>query len=158
MAEVIRRASIGDAPALAQLRWDFRTEVEPPKEDQAAFVARCTQWMQRNLQNDSWRCMIVERHAEIVAAGWLHFIEKLPNPTAQEAEQHGYITSLFVRPSARGGTGTALLRALIAEAKSTGVDSLFLWPTQRSRGLYERHGFVGLNSSDNIGSVMELRD
>jgi N-acetylglutamate synthase-like GNAT family acetyltransferase len=40
------------------------------------------------------------------------------------------------------GVGSALLATCIAEAKAQGVDALFLWPTDRSRTLYQRYGFA----------------
>lgn len=73
---------------------------------------------------------------------WLHRLEKLPNPVA-EPEGHGYITSFFVKPEARGaGVGTTLLQAVLNACESRGFDSVILWPTPRSRPLYERHGFA----------------
>ena len=67
--------------------------------------------------------------------------EKLPNPT-DEPERHAYLTSLYVRPHARDqGLGSLLLAAALAECAARECDSVFLWPTPRSRSLYLRHGF-----------------
>jgi GNAT superfamily N-acetyltransferase len=140
----IRRAVPGDARALARLRYEFRSEIAPPVEPEARFVARCARWMAARLRRrGAWRCWVVEDAAgEPVGAGWLQVIEKLPNPVA-ETERHGYITNLYLRPSHRGqGIGHRLLEALLAECHRETVDAVILWPTPRSRSLYERHGFA----------------
>lgn len=53
------------------------------------------------------------------------------------------MTSLFVEPEARGrGVGAALLEAALRECEARRVDAVILWPTERSRRLYARHGFA----------------
>jgi len=66
---------------------------------------------------------------------------KIPNPTA-ELERHAYISNVYVTPGSRGGIGGRLLGAALDAAKSERVDSIVLWPTDRSRSLYMRYGFV----------------
>ena len=78
-----------------------------------------------------------------VVAGqlWLQPIEKIPNPVA-EPERHAYISNFFLRPALRGqGAGSALFATAMAWSRANGVDAVILWPTPRSRPLYERHGF-----------------
>jgi len=78
----------------------------------------------------------------IVGNIWLQIVEKLPNPNV-ERERHGYVTNFFVRPEYRNtGAGSRLLDALLGECRGLEIDSVFLWPSDRSRPLYERHGFV----------------
>jgi len=60
-----------------------------------------------------------------------------------ELERHAYITNVYVRPESRGvGTGEALLEAALAFCREQQVDSVVLWPTERSQPLYARHGFA----------------
>lgn len=94
-------------------------------------------------RRSAWRCWVVEDPGgEPAGAGWLQIVEKLPNPVA-EPERHGYITNLYVRSAHRGrGIGSRLLEALLAECHRETVDAVILWPTPRSRTLYERHGFA----------------
>jgi GNAT superfamily N-acetyltransferase len=138
----VRGAVIADAPALARLRYEFRAALDPTPEAEAAFVARCTRWMAARLEGGTWRCWVAEdTPGVIVGTVWLHLIEKLPNPVL-EPEQHGYVSSLYVRPAARGtGLGSTLLRACIDDCVRGQVDAILLWPTPASRSLYERHGF-----------------
>ena len=140
---MIRRATTVDAEPLARMRLAFRSEAGALEEDAAAFLSRCAAWMARRLgEESSWRAWVAVVGDTIVATIWLQLIEKLPNPVG-EAELHGYVSSLFVAPESRDqGLGTALLREALADCDRLGVDAVVLWPTPRSRPLYERHGFA----------------
>jgi GNAT superfamily N-acetyltransferase len=138
----VRRATQSDANALARLRLEFRGPRAPNNESETAFLARCETWMCERLGAGSiWRVWVLERNNVVIGAVWLQVVEKLPNPTA-ESEVHAYVSNFYVRPEHRNtGAGSALLRAVLDEAEQLGVDSIFLWPSARSRPLYERHGF-----------------
>jgi GNAT superfamily N-acetyltransferase len=140
---VVRRGQPADAEILARLRYEFRAALDPAAETPPAFVERCARWMRRQLEPESpWYCWIAEQGAETVGTIWLELIEKLPNPVS-ERERHAYITNLYVRPAHRGGgAGTLLLRQALAECDARGVDAVLLWPTPRSRSLYQRLGFA----------------
>lgn len=139
----IRPAGPGDAGALARLRYAFRAELGQASEPLEAFLARAVPWMAGRLEPGSrWRAWLAEAE-DGAAAGcvWLQFIEKVPNP-GDEEELHGYVTSMYVVPAARGaGIGAALLEAALGACRGAGVDSVILWPTSRSQPLYARFGF-----------------
>jgi ribosomal protein S18 acetylase RimI-like enzyme len=128
---------------LAQLRYAFRAELDPPIEDQDGFVERCTTWMTERLgSGGSWLCWVALLNDTMVGTVWLQQVEKLPNPAGHPGF-HGYVSSVYVAPEVRNsGIGSALLRACLVEADSRGLDAVFLWPSARSRALYERHGFA----------------
>ncbi len=147
----IRRATSTDAGAMAELRWEFRAERQPPTETHDAFIRRCGTWMRRELATPTaWQAWVAVTNRVIVGQVWLHTIAKIPNPIA-EAERHAYLSNLYVQPSDRGGTGTRLLDAAIAAARADGVDRVVLWPSRRSVTLYLRQGFT------HGGEVMELK-
>jgi GNAT superfamily N-acetyltransferase len=143
----VRRATATDAIILATLRFEFRSAIGEAIESPEEFVARCEGWMRDRLSdNDFWFAWIAETLDEdgplAIGAAWLQLIEKVPNPVI-EKEAHAYVTNLFVLESERGrGAGSMLLEAAIAECKSWDDDTITLWPTPRSRTLYERHGFA----------------
>ena len=138
----IRRATPADAARLARLRYEFRTSLRPPAESMESFVPRCTAWMQDRLSSSSWLCWVAESAGAIVGHVWLGIIEKIPNP-GPENELHGYITNAYVQDGLRNqGIGARLLDAALSYCKAYGVDSVILWPTERSRSLYERYGFT----------------
>jgi GNAT superfamily N-acetyltransferase len=138
----VRLAIPSDALALARLRYEFRASRRPLVEEESAFVARCTSRMERVIADDEhWRAWVLDHAGTLVGNVWLQLIDKLPNPGA-ELERHGYLTSFYVRAALRGaGLGSRLLDALVAACGELGVDTVFLWPTDRSRPLYERRGF-----------------
>ena len=136
-------ATHGDAPTLARLRYDFRASQDPVAEPEADFLARCTSWMAARLvPGSAWRCWVAEDAGRLIGTLWLQLLEKLPNPVA-EAELHGYITSVYVDRSRRGaGLGSRLLDTCLRICVAEGLDAVILWPSTRSRRLYERHGFA----------------
>jgi len=84
----------------------------------------------------------MEEADRLVGVVWLQLIEKVPNPGA-EAEKHGYISNFYFEPSRRGaGLGSRLMDACLRFCEEEAVDAVILWPTPRSRRLYERHGFA----------------
>jgi GNAT superfamily N-acetyltransferase len=138
----IRRGQPADAIALAQLRYEFRAGLDRATEPARSFAPRCADWMRRQLGSGTpWLCWVAQHREQVIGTVWLELIEKLPNPVG-ETERHGYITNLYVRAEHRGaGTGTRLLRAALSECDAQRVDAVLLWPTPRSRSLYEREGF-----------------
>jgi len=150
-ALTIRRATAADAPALARLRYVFRADLGAPNESEEAFVARCAGWMAARLEGDqAWRCWVAEDAEAIVGTVWVHRFEKMPNPV-DEPEHHAYITNLYVHPDRRGGIGSRLLEAALSWCREAGVDAVLLWPSEKSRSLYERYGFAVRDD------VLELR-
>jgi GNAT superfamily N-acetyltransferase len=138
----IRLANCSDARALTNLRYSFRSTSDKDVEAETTFLSRCTAWMSERLQQNNWRCWVVEKDNSIFGALWLQLIEKIPNPTS-EPEFHAYITNVFVEESARGaGLGSRLLAEALAFCKQQSVHAVILWPTEKSRTLYERHGFA----------------
>jgi ribosomal protein S18 acetylase RimI-like enzyme len=147
----IRAAVVADAHTLADLRWEFRDAQNPAIEPRTAFVARCAVWMRRELQDGgAWRAWVAVDDDVIVGQVWLQIVPKIPNPVA-EREQLAYLSNLYVKPSARGGTGRRLLEIALDVCRTNMVDRVVLWPSPRSVTLYLRHGF----SKD--GDVMELK-
>jgi ribosomal protein S18 acetylase RimI-like enzyme len=146
----IRPASPDDADAMAELRWEFRAPRAAQTESPDAFKARCGQWMRGELASGRWSAWVAVDGSRIVGQLWMYLLPKIPNPTA-EPERHAYISNVYVTPGSRGGVGDQLLDAALAGAKAARVDSVVLWPTERSRTLYVRHGF----RSD--GAVLTLK-
>ena len=146
----IRIADANDAEELAELRWEFRAGREPASEPHDAFVKRCAAWMRHELKSAAaWQAWAAQRDGKIVGQVWLRTLPKIPNPVA-ERDRHAYLSNLYVQPSARGGTGTALLESAIAWARARDIDRVVLWPSRPSVTLYARQGFT------HAGDVMEL--
>jgi GNAT superfamily N-acetyltransferase len=143
-AEVlVRVATEFDAKLLAEFRHELRSSFQQVLEEQVAFVERCTLWMQERLRSGgAWNCWIAEHQKRPVGAVWVQLIEKIPNPVA-EAEYYAYLTNFYVREQYRGkGIGSMLLSEALAWSKDKNAETVLLWPTERSKALYERHGFT----------------
>lgn len=148
--QTIRSAKPYDAHALAQLRYALRASTGRATEPEAEFIGRCSDWMHKHLQTGAWECWVAEVNQQLIGAIWVQLVEKIPNPRA-EAEHHAYITNFYIQPEARGcGIGSQLLRAALNWCRKRDVHAVILWPTERSRSLYERHGFAVR------GDLMEL--
>lgn len=139
----IRQASHPDAVRLAELRFEFRATLGAAREDVASFVTRCAEWMSERLNEGSgWWAWVAEDATGVIGTVWINRIEKMPNPVS-EAESHAYLTNLYVKADARSaGVGTMLMEAALAFCVEKKFDAIMLWPTPRSRSLYERHGFT----------------
>ena len=111
--------------------------------------------MRPRLHGDSrWAVWLAERDDEIVGQIWVQIVEKIPNP-GPESELHAYVSNFFVLPAERNsGAGTQLLHAVVDHCRSLGVDTVFLWPSERSVTLYRRTGF---ERPDDV-LVLELRE
>ncbi|MCL2394769.1 MAG: GNAT family N-acetyltransferase [Acidimicrobiaceae bacterium] len=148
----LRSAGPHDFPLLAAMRYEFRAAMDEPDEARDVFEARMIGWLGEHLgaSPGAWNAWLAVDGEDAIGAVFLQIVDKVPGPVP-EPEQLGYITSLYVRPEHRGaGVGAALLDAALDECRARGVDTIVLWPSARSRSLYERRGFRS------PGLVMEL--
>ena len=138
----IRVATEADAPTLARFRFALRSSASQV-ESEAEFIERCTTWMRERLRGDGrWRCWIAEREQTPLGNVWAQVVEKIPNPAA-ETECYVYLTNFYVRAENRShGIGTQLLSAVLDWSKTKNAHTVILWPRERSKSLYLRHGFT----------------
>ncbi|MFJ5229776.1 GNAT family N-acetyltransferase [Kitasatospora sp. NPDC088391] len=139
---VIRRAGVDDAPALAALRLRFKREDEDgePPVPAAEFLAGCEGWLRSRLAGP-WRVWLAEADGRVCGHVFLQLVEKVPSPYPS-ADTLGYVTNFYVTPERRGrGLGGALLDELNRYARARPLDTLVVWPSDRSTPLYRRHGF-----------------
>ena len=137
----IRVATEADAPALARFRYELRSSAKQMIESDKEFIERCTVWMQERLRGNSWQCWIAECDEGPRGNVWAQMVEKIPNPAA-ETECYVYLTNFYVREDYRGqGIGTRLLSEVLTWSKTKNAHTVILWPRERSKSLYARHGF-----------------
>lgn len=139
----IRVATESDAPVLARFRYELRSSGRETIESEEEFSERCMRWIQPRLHSGaSWRCWIAECEQTPVGNIWSQLVEKIPNPAA-ETECYLYVTNFYVREEYRGeGIGTMLLSEALTWAKTNNAHTAILWPRERSKSLYLRHGFI----------------
>jgi GNAT superfamily N-acetyltransferase len=149
----IRIATSADWNALAEMRYQFRTEVGSPLESKARFVRRCTSWMKKAFGADSraWHCWVIDDGKQLLGHVWVQLIEKMPNPV-NEPEAHAYLTNFYIVPEMRGrGLGRKLLNKALSWCRTKDVDAVILWATDESKSLYRRCGLV------EPADILELR-
>lgn len=143
MAEYkIRIATVEDAAALASLRYRFKAEEDggDTLHEDAHFIAECTEWLKSKI-GSNWVVWIAEAQREIWGHVYLSMAEKVPSPHRPTSEI-GYVTNFYVVPNRRNcGIGSALLDALKGFACERRMDTLIVWPSERSIPLYSRSGF-----------------
>jgi ribosomal protein S18 acetylase RimI-like enzyme len=131
----IRRATPGDAEAVARLLHDFQLEFEEPSPGLEALAERYAELI-RN------REMIVL----LVGDGPEGFAQLRFRPWVYSAGLHSYLEELYVVPSRRGqGLGRALLEAAMDAARSEGAEQMELGTSEddvAARALYESVGFT----------------
>src|ERR1051325_11312916 len=139
----VRRATVDDVTNLARFRYAFRSRRHAATEEENEFLTRCVAWMRPRLHAESrWRVWLLEENGTPIGNLWVQIIEKIPNP-GKESELHAYVSNVFVLPEYRNtGGGGMLLDAALAECRVFHVDTMFLWPSDESRPLYQRHGFA----------------
>lgn len=137
---MIRRGEIDDSKILAALRWRFKAEGEDDPEAEGAFVPRCEEWLRTRLAG-SWRAWVAEVGGQPCGHAFLCLVEKMPKPVPG-ATALGYVTNFYVTPEQRNrGVGRALLNELNRYAHDEDLDTLIVWPSERSTNLYRRCGF-----------------
>ena len=133
----VRRATPGDAGAVARLLHDFQGEFDEPSPGVESLEDRYAELI-RN------REMIVL----LVGEGPDGFAQLRFRPWVYSAGQnaHSYLEELYVVPSLRGnGFGRALLEAAMEAARGEGATHMELGTSEddtAARGLYESAGFT----------------
>ena len=149
----IRKATSDDWNSLAEMRYQFRTEVGSPTETKSRFIRRCGSWMKKAFiaEPRAWHCWVIDDGKQLVGHVCVQLFEKMPNPV-NEPEAHAYLTNFYVVPEMRGrGLGRKLLNEALSWCRAQGVDAIILWATPESKSLYRRCGLV--ESAD----ILELR-
>ncbi|ATL71622.1 GNAT family N-acetyltransferase [Nocardia terpenica] len=139
---VIRRAELDDTPALAALRWRFKVEeggAEIPQ-DQEKFTTECEEWLRTRMAGQ-WRVWLAEVGGQPCGHVFVSLVEKVPSPYPG-SDALGYVTNFYITPEQRNrGLGRALLEEVIHYARAHQLDTLVVWPSERSAPLYRRCGF-----------------
>jgi len=148
---VIRRAAVSDALALAESRFRFRSETNAAGplaagvsiEDEATFIVRATSLIAARLGSGRWFAWIADSDGRVSGHIFLQEIDKLPNPSPDEPELIGYLTSFYVEAPLRGsGVGSRLLDELESHAAERGLAKIIIsGTTPLSRPLYARRGY-----------------
>jgi ribosomal protein S18 acetylase RimI-like enzyme len=130
----VRRAGAADIDAIVALRIDFeRITRDSGSMDEGARRAELAGLLGPDLASGRLLCWLAADGDRPVAQAALRL---LPGGT-------GELMNVYVAPAfRRRGLGAALVASAIAEAAERGLARVTLEPTEDSRALYERAGFV----------------
>ncbi|HEY8082304.1 MAG TPA: GNAT family N-acetyltransferase [Solirubrobacterales bacterium] len=133
----VRRASVDDAPEIAQLLHDFNTEFSDPTPGTAVLTDRA-----RQLLTDEEITVLLSSEPSVGLA-LLRF-----RPSLWDETLEAYLEELYVAPSRRGeGIGRALMETSMEVAREAGAAYMSLCTGETdtaARGLYESCEFTNL--------------
>lgn len=117
------------------------------EEEDLSFVSRMSrEYYEKALEDGSHRAYLVFDGSAFVGAGGVSYYRVMPtvhNPTGWKA----YIMNMYTAPKyRRRGIATKTLDLLVGDAKSRGICHISLEATDEGRFLYERYGFVPMES------------
>lgn len=140
MGATVRHAEPGDAPELARLRWEFRSE-DQANQQLDEFSREFEEWLTNALAS-GWVAAVADQGSgTLVGCIFLQSVGKVPNPGARDRSL-GYVTNSYVASSHRGrGVGARLLEVVIAAARDRGHEFLIVWPSEEALSFYARAGF-----------------
>jgi ribosomal protein S18 acetylase RimI-like enzyme len=146
--ESVRRATPGDAVAVARLLHDFQREFDEPSPGVEALTER----YEELIRNRDMTVLLAgdgpDGFAQIRYRPWVYSA----GPNA-----HSYLEELYVVPGRRGqGIGRSLLDAAMDMARNEGATQMELGTSEddkAARALYESAGFTNLEGSPD-GPVM----
>jgi ribosomal protein S18 acetylase RimI-like enzyme len=146
----IRRASAGDASAVAQLLHDFQLEFDEP----SPGIETLTERYERLLKGGEMTVLLA---GVSVGENPIGFAQLRFRPWVYSDGLHAYLEELYVVPGSRGdGLGRILLEAAIETARAEGATQMELGTSESdtaARALYESLGFTNREGSPD-GPVM----
>ena len=138
-----RKANTADVNQLAEMRWDFQTEFEEnvPVWEKENFIKSCKDFYSTILNSENWLFWIIELDNQIVAHVSIFIVDNIPTPE-KLINKWGYLTNTYTKKDFRGkGLGSKLVKYAINDAKSLNIETMIVWPSDKSIEFYERVGF-----------------
>jgi GNAT superfamily N-acetyltransferase len=136
----VRRATLGDAAGLAQLKVEWANlDQSPSSQAMDEFGTTLASWIRR--QGDSLVVEVAVADERVVGMAWMVLFERVPDFSHRQ-RLTADIQSVYVSPAHRGrGVGRRLVDALCAAADTRGVPRTLVTASVRSVSLYNRSGF-----------------
>ena len=149
-----RKATKEDTYQLSQMRLDFQTETDEEKSvwSKEDFIKSCGEFYKNMISSENWLFWVAEKKDEINAHVSLLIVDNIPIPSKKN-NRWGYLTNTYTKKSYRNkGIGSKLVKHITDEAKKMEVETIIVWPSDKSVDFYEKVGFSREND------VMELKN
>ena len=142
MDVTVRRATSVDAPALARLRWRWRTEERGEVGmDREAFVEYFANWIMDHVATHV--PFVVEFEGRLAGMAYLALTDRVPGPAHMD-RRTGDIQSVYIVPELRNrGIGAQLLEALLQHARDRELVFVTVHSATDAIRFYRRWGFDG---------------
>lgn len=142
MSWVIRPLALGDAALICDHRARIFIEDGHPEREVAAARQPFLAWLVAQLHDHAYYGWVAEEDQGAIGSVGLRFLDWPPHPEFPHCAQRGYVTNLFVEPSARGrGLARALMANCEAMAYDRGVPRLLLNASKKGQPFYDRLGW-----------------
>jgi GNAT superfamily N-acetyltransferase len=134
----IRRATVDDIAALADLRLAFQRHFRPVP-DEGALLSQVSDYLKRRMPTEDCVAWVAELDGTVVGSGVITVYERM---LRDGVGREGYVQSMFTLPAHRGrGVASDMILRIMEYAKEQDVD-LILMATADGRPIYERAGFA----------------
>lgn len=140
----VRRASVEDLDAVVRLRLALFMDLEQEGTRQGgeALVEATRRYLREALPAGTFAAWLGETETgEAVACAGLASFERPPAPGAIDARE-GYVLNMYTAPEwRRKGLARAMMEAVLAHARQSKLNKLWLHASDDGRPLYESLGF-----------------
>src|SRR6266487_158025 len=140
----VRRATLNDVDALAQLRLKLFQETGELQSDEAppALLEATQTYLRTHLLTERFLSWIAEADGEMIGISGVVFLEKPPTQTHPSGRE-AYVMNMYTLPQWRGkGIATALLQEIRRFVKTTNARRIWLSTTADGKHMYEENGFT----------------
>ena len=145
---IYKRATLEDINTLVETRIEVLRAANKlcADTDMGEVERQSYLYYQKALSDGSHIAYLVFDESGCIGTGGVSFFQVMPtyhNPSGKKA----YIMNMYTNPKyRRKGIAFKTLDMLIKEIKSKGISSISLEATDMGRPLYEKYGFVKMNS------------
>jgi len=145
---IYKRATLEDINTLVETRIEVLRAANKlcADTDMGEVERQSYLYYQKALSDGSHIAYLVFDESGCIGTGGVSFFQAMPtyhNPSGKKA----YIMNMYTNPKyRRKGIAYKTLDMLIKEIKSKGISSISLEATDMGRPLYEKYGFVKMNS------------
>lgn len=145
---IYKRATLEDINTLVETRIEVLRAANKlcADTDMGEVERQSYLYYQKALSDGSHIAYLVFDESGCIGTGGVSFFQVMPtyhNPSGKKA----YIMNMYTNPKyIRKGIAYKTLDMLIKEIKSKGISSISLEATDMGRPLYEKYGFVKMNS------------
>lgn len=148
MEFIYKKAGEGDIDVLTKTRVEVLRAANLLDEsaDMSGVEQESRKYYEECFKNDSHAAYLVYDSDRVAGAGGISFYQVMPtyhNPSGRKA----YIMNMYTHPDyRRRGIAYHMLELLVKEAKDRGITQITLEATDMGRPLYEKFGFVPMES------------